>query len=120
MPHGVRFRGGKEKLIREIFLEHDVMEALIRLPPNLFYGTGIPACVFVCEQEQIGRIAGQSIFHQRRCASAAKQGSNALRQGSLRVGQRADRIHRGGHPRHRKRDSEISGTRTPMLEGCGT
>jgi type I restriction enzyme M protein len=45
MPHGVLFRGGKEKLIREIFINDDVIEAIISLPPGLFYGTGIPACV---------------------------------------------------------------------------
>jgi type I restriction enzyme M protein len=53
MPHGVRFRGGKEKLIREIFLEDDVMEAIIGLPPNLFYCTGIPACVFVVNKNKL-------------------------------------------------------------------
>ncbi|MBW2689470.1 MAG: N-6 DNA methylase, partial [Deltaproteobacteria bacterium] len=42
MPHGVLFRGGKEKLIREIFINGDVIEAIISLPPGLFYGTGIP------------------------------------------------------------------------------
>jgi type I restriction enzyme M protein len=47
MPHGVLFRGGKEKLIREIFINDDVIEAIISLPPGLFYGTGIPACVIV-------------------------------------------------------------------------
>ena len=43
MPHGVLFRGGKERLIREIFINDDMIEAIISLPPGLFYGTGIPA-----------------------------------------------------------------------------
>ena len=47
MPHGVLFRGGAEKEIRKGFLEDDVLEAVISLPPNLFYGTGIPACILV-------------------------------------------------------------------------
>jgi len=47
MPHGVLFRGGKEKLIREIFIQDDIIEAIISLPPGLFYGTGIPACLLV-------------------------------------------------------------------------
>jgi type I restriction enzyme M protein len=47
MPHGVLFRGGTEKLIREDFVERDVLEAVIGLPSNLFYGTGIPACILV-------------------------------------------------------------------------
>lgn len=50
MPHGVLFRGGKEKLIREILIEDDVIEAIISLPPGLFYGTGIPACILVCNK----------------------------------------------------------------------
>jgi type I restriction enzyme M protein len=37
MPHGVLFRGGKEKLIRELFIKDDVIEAIISLPPGLFY-----------------------------------------------------------------------------------
>ncbi|MCR6640490.1 MAG: type I restriction-modification system subunit M [Sporocytophaga sp.] len=47
MPHGVLFRGGKEKEIREGMLRSDVLEGIISLPPQLFYGTGIPACVMV-------------------------------------------------------------------------
>jgi type I restriction enzyme M protein len=47
MPHGVLFRGGPEKKIRESFIENDLLEAVISLPPNLFYGTGIPACILV-------------------------------------------------------------------------
>ena len=52
MPHGVLFRGGKEKLIRELLIEDDVIEAIISLPPGLFYGTGIPACVLVCNKSK--------------------------------------------------------------------
>jgi type I restriction enzyme M protein len=47
MPHGVLFRGGVEKEIRQGFIEDDLLEAVIGLPPNLFYGTGIPACILV-------------------------------------------------------------------------
>jgi type I restriction enzyme M protein len=47
MPHGVLFRGGAEKEIRKGFIEDDLLEAVIGLPPNLFYGTGIPACILV-------------------------------------------------------------------------
>jgi type I restriction enzyme M protein len=47
MPHGVLFRGGKEKEIREEFLADDCVEAVIGLGPNLFYGVGIPACVLI-------------------------------------------------------------------------
>ncbi|MEU8270983.1 N-6 DNA methylase [Sphaerisporangium sp. NPDC049002] len=47
LPHGVLFRGGKEKDIREGIIKDDRLEAVIGLAPNLFYGTGIPACVLI-------------------------------------------------------------------------
>ncbi|MFH8935002.1 type I restriction-modification system subunit M [Streptomyces griseosporeus] len=47
MPHGVLFRGGKEKEIREGIIRDDRLEAVIGLAPNLFYGTGIPACILI-------------------------------------------------------------------------
>ncbi len=47
MPHGVLFRGGVEKQIRSAFLDDDLLDAVIGLGPNLFYGTGIPACILV-------------------------------------------------------------------------
>jgi type I restriction enzyme M protein len=47
MPHGVLFRGGAERDIRTRLLDDDIIEAVIGLAPNLFYGTGIPACVLV-------------------------------------------------------------------------
>jgi type I restriction enzyme M protein len=47
MPHGVLFRGGAEKEIRKGIIQDDIIEAIIGLPPNLFYGTGIPACILV-------------------------------------------------------------------------
>src|SRR6266704_921601 len=47
MPHGVLFRGGVEKEIRKGFIEDDLLDTVIGLGPNLFYGTGIPACILV-------------------------------------------------------------------------
>ena len=47
MPHGVLFRGGAEKEIRASIIADDLLEAVIGLAPNLFYGTGIPACILV-------------------------------------------------------------------------
>lgn len=62
MPHGVLFRGGDEKRIRAGILEDDLVEAVIGLAPNLFYGTGIPACILVLRakgakpQERQGKV----------------------------------------------------------------
>lgn len=50
MPHGVLFRGGEEKSIRAGIIEDDLLEAVIGIAPNLFYGTGIPACILVLRQ----------------------------------------------------------------------
>lgn len=47
VPHGLLFRGGAEGKIRKAILEDDLFEAIIGLPQNLFYGTGIPAAVLV-------------------------------------------------------------------------
>jgi type I restriction enzyme M protein len=47
MPHGVLFRGGDEKRIRAGMIKDDLIEAVIGLAPNLFYGTGIPAAILV-------------------------------------------------------------------------
>lgn len=53
MPHGVLFRGGAEKEIRRgIVKDAKILEAVIGLPPNLFYGTGIPACVLVINKNR--------------------------------------------------------------------
>ena len=51
MPHGVLFRGGDERDIRAALIEQDLLEAVIGVAPNLFYGTGIPACVLVLRQQ---------------------------------------------------------------------
>ena len=47
MPHGVLFRGGAEREIRSGIIRDDLLDAVIGLAPNLFYGTGIPACILV-------------------------------------------------------------------------
>jgi len=58
MPHGVLFRGGEERAIRAAMIEADLVEAVIGLPANLFYGTGIPACVLVLRQRK-GNASGK-------------------------------------------------------------
>ena len=50
MPHGVLFRGGDEAKIRAGIIDEDLLEAVIGVAPNLFYGTGIPACILVLRQ----------------------------------------------------------------------
>lgn len=51
MPHGVLFRGGEERKFREWLISRGYLEAVIGLPPALFYGTGIPASVMVINKK---------------------------------------------------------------------
>lgn len=50
LPHGVLFRGGKELAIRKKLIEDDNIDAIIGLPTNLFYSTGIPVCLIVLKK----------------------------------------------------------------------
>ena len=50
LPHGVLFRGNVEATIRRNILRQGFIEGIIGLPPNLFYGTGIPACIIVLDK----------------------------------------------------------------------
>ena len=50
LPHGVLFRGGKEELIRKKLLNDGNIDAVIGLPANLFYSTGIPVCILVLKK----------------------------------------------------------------------
>jgi len=52
LPHGALFRMGKEGEIREKILGMDVLEAVIGLGPNLFYGTGLAACILIFRQRK--------------------------------------------------------------------
>lgn len=47
LPHGALFRGSSEGKIRQQLIKENLLEAVIGLPANLFYGTGIPACILV-------------------------------------------------------------------------
>ncbi|UFU07946.1 type I restriction-modification system subunit M [Ruania halotolerans] len=51
LPHGVLFRGNAEGTIRKRLLKQGFIKGVIGLPPNLFYGTGIPACIVILDKE---------------------------------------------------------------------
>ena len=55
MPHGVLFRGGEEKTCRQTFIDQGILEAVIGIPPGLFYGTGIPACLLIINKQGSAR-----------------------------------------------------------------
>ncbi|MFZ5473345.1 MAG: N-6 DNA methylase, partial [Pseudomonadota bacterium] len=58
LPHGVLFRGGREADIRRKLIEHGLIKGIIGLPANLFYGTGIPACIVVIDKEHASARSG--------------------------------------------------------------
>jgi len=80
MPHGVLFRGGAERDIRTRLLDDDIIEAVIGLAPNLFYGTGIPACVLVLRApaSKLADRAGKVLFSNADAEFAAGRAQNYL------------------------------------------
>ena len=52
LPHGVLFRGNAEGAIRKNLIQRGLIKGIIGLPANLFYGTGIPACIIVLDKDQ--------------------------------------------------------------------
>ena len=52
LPHGVLFRGNAEAVIREKLVRSGILKGIIGLPGNLFYGTGIPACILVLRKKK--------------------------------------------------------------------
>jgi type I restriction enzyme M protein len=79
MPHGVLFRGGKEKLIRELLINDDIIEAIVSLPPGLFYGTGIPACVLVVNKSKPDALRNKVLFINADREYAEGKNQNKLR-----------------------------------------
>jgi type I restriction enzyme M protein len=79
LPHGVLFRGNAESVIRKNLITRGYIKAIIGLPPNLFYGTGIPACIVVIDKE--GAAARKGIFMIDASKGFIKDGNkNRLRE----------------------------------------
>ena len=62
MPHGVLFRSGAEGKIRRSLIEADAIEAIIGLPANIFYGTGIPACIIIINKAKSQNRKNKIVF----------------------------------------------------------
>jgi type I restriction enzyme M protein len=58
LPHGVLFRGSSEAAIRRELIDRGYIKAIIGLPANLFYGTGIPACIIVLDKKEAADRSG--------------------------------------------------------------
>jgi len=82
LPHGVLFRGNAEAVIREKLVRSGYLKAIIGLPANLFYGTGIPACILVLDKENA--TARKGIFMIDASKGFKKDGpKNRLREQDL-------------------------------------
>ncbi len=82
LPHGVLFRGNAEAVIRQQLVRSGYLKAIIGLPANLFYGTGIPACIVVLDKENA--TARKGIFMIDASKGFKKDGpKNRLREQDL-------------------------------------
>jgi type I restriction enzyme M protein len=83
LPHGVLFRGNVEADIRRQLVRRGYIKGIIGLPPNLFYGTGIPACIVVLDKEDAAARTG--IFMLDASEGYRKDGNkNRLRHQDIR------------------------------------
>jgi len=79
LPHGVLFRGNTEATIRQAIIDYGLIKGIIGLPANLFYGTGIPACIIVIDKENSSERTG--IFMINASREFIKDGNkNRLRE----------------------------------------
>ena len=62
MPHGILFRGGEERTMRKWLAENGLLEGVIGMPPGLFYGTGIPACVLIINKDKSEARKKEGVF----------------------------------------------------------
>jgi type I restriction enzyme M protein len=94
MPHGVLFRGSKEKEIRQGLLTDNggVIEAIISLPPKLFYGTGIPAAILVLTRNKPDNLRDKVFFINADAEYAEGKNQNALRPEDI---EKIEQVYRG-------------------------
>ena len=82
LPHGVLFRGNAEATIRQQLVRSGILKGIIGLPANLFYGTGIPACILVLDKENAA--ARKGVFMIDASKGFIKDGNkNRLREQDL-------------------------------------
>ena len=81
VPHGVLFRGGSEGRIRQQLIEENLLDAVIGLPENLFYGTGIPAAILIFRRDK----SDDSVFF----IDASREYEQGVNQNRLRTQDRA-------------------------------
>jgi len=83
LPNGVLFRGNEEEAVRRKIIEKRYIRGIISLPPNLFFGTGIPACIIIIDKAKTSTSKGIFMIDAR--AGFAKDGAkNRLREQDIR------------------------------------
>lgn len=83
VPHGVLFRGATEGKIREGVLKDDLVEAVIGLGPNIFYGTGIPAAILVLNKNKPPRRKEKVLFINASEKYDDRKAMNVLRESDI-------------------------------------
>ena len=106
LPHGVLFRGNAEAVIRQQLVRSGILKGIIGLPANLFYGTGIPACILVLDKENAQ--ARRGVFMIDASRGYIKDGNkNRLREQD---------IHRIVDTFNRQADTPRYARRVPLAE----
>lgn len=83
VPHGVLFRSGAEGRIRERIIKQDLIEAIVALPPKLFYGTGIPAAVLILNKNKPVARKNKMIIIDAEADFEAGKNQNRLRKADI-------------------------------------
>ncbi len=96
MPHGVLFRSGREGEIRRGLLERDLLDAVIGLPPNLFYNTAIPACVLILRRAKPRGRKGKVLFLDASLGFVKSTNRNEMRPSDVAAIVTAYRSGKGG------------------------
>jgi type I restriction enzyme M protein len=81
LPQGALFRGGIEGQIRQHLLQEDLIEAVIGLAPNLFYGTGLAACILVLRQTKPAKRKGKVLIADASALFRKGRAQNFLERG---------------------------------------
>ena len=113
LPHGVLFRGGAEKRIREKLLTDNHIDTVIGLPSNLFFSTGIPVCILVlkkCKKEDDVLFINASEHYKK------EKRQNILRDGKLKEGEPNDIKKIIDIYQNRPEEVERYARRVPMAE----
>ena len=78
LPNGVFFRGGAELAVRKDLIDADLVEAIVQLPVDLFYGAGIPACILVLNRAKADERTGRVLMMDNSAGFERRETKNVL------------------------------------------